>query len=75
MATFSAVTGKVSDRNRDILSRPDAFYSLGKPYIEAGVGISNIFRILRIDNIWRLSYLDHPDIAKVAILGTVHISF
>lgn len=75
MATFSAVTGKVSDRNRDILSRPDAFYSLGKPYIEAGIGISNIFRILRIDNIWRLSYLDHPDIAKVAILGTVHISF
>lgn len=36
-----------------------------KPYIEAGVGLSNIFRIFRVDLIRRFTYLDHPDISSV----------
>ncbi|HRH67548.1 MAG TPA: DUF5686 family protein [Bacteroidia bacterium] len=76
VATFSAVTGKLSPKNRELLANPDVFYNLEKkPYAEFGIGIENIFKVLRIDNIWRLSYLDHPDISKVAILGTVSISF
>ena len=43
--------------------------------MEVGVGIENIFKVLRIDNIWRISYLDHPGISKVAMLGTVSLSF
>ncbi len=36
-------------------------YVLGKePYMEASLGIGNIFKILRLDFIKRLSYLDHP---------------
>ena len=76
VASFSAVSGRLSNKNRSLLANPDVFSDLSnKPYLEAGIGIENIFKILRIDNIWRLSYLDHPDIAKVAILGTISISF
>jgi hypothetical protein len=76
VATFSAVIGQLSSKNRQLLSNPDVFYNLErKPYAEFGVGIENIFKVLRIDNIWRLSYLDHPGISKVAILGTVSLSF
>lgn len=36
-------------------------YSLGStPYIEAGAGIGNIFKLIRIDVIRRFNYLDHP---------------
>ena len=28
------------------------------PYVEAGVGISNIFRIVRVDWFWRLTHRD-----------------
>ena len=36
-------------------------YTLGsKPYIEAGAGIGNIFKFLRIDLIRRYTYLDQP---------------
>jgi hypothetical protein len=43
-------------------------YSLGStPYTEAGVGIGNIFKLLRIDGIRRFNYLDHPGIAKNGI--------
>jgi len=76
VATFSAVSGRLSNKNRALLAKPEVFSDLSnKPYLEAGVGIENIFKILRIDNIWRISYLDRPDIAKVAILGTISISF
>lgn len=76
VATFSAVSGRLSEKNRQLLSNPNAFFNLeSKPYAEVGVGIENIFKILRIDNIWRLAYLDHPHISKVAILGTISLSF
>lgn len=40
-------------------------YSLEKkPYIEAGVGLSNIFRIFRIDLIKRFSYINNPNVSN-----------
>jgi hypothetical protein len=38
-----------------------------KPYIEASLGLSNIFRILRVDFIKRLTYLDNPNVADFGI--------
>ncbi|MDN3579578.1 DUF5686 and carboxypeptidase-like regulatory domain-containing protein [Mucilaginibacter flavus] len=36
-------------------------FALGNtPYVEVGAGIGNIFKILRVDVIKRLNYLDHP---------------
>lgn len=37
------------------------------PYFEAGAGITNIFKILRIDVIRRFTYLNHPDISSWGI--------
>ena len=38
-------------------------YPLGRtPYVEAGFGISNIFKLVRVDYIRRFTYLNHPDI-------------
>ena len=50
-------------------------YPLDKPYFEAGVGIENIFKILRVDAVWRLSYLDHPDITPFGIRVSMQFSF
>lgn len=39
-------------------------YTLGeKPYIEASIGLSNIFRIFRVDLIKRFTYLNNPEIS------------
>lgn len=37
------------------------------PYLEASVGISNIFRCLRVDLVRRFNYLDHPGAAKFGL--------
>ena len=51
-------------------------YSLSKtPYIEASVGIANIFKILRVDVVKRFAYLDHPDISTWGIRTRVKFDF
>ncbi len=43
-------------------------YALGNTlYVEAGVGIGNIFKFLRIDGIRRFNYLDHPGASPYGI--------
>ena len=45
--------------------RPTSFVMDPKtPYMECSVGIHNIFKILHIDYVRRLNYLDHPDANK-----------
>ena len=51
-------------------------YTMGKePYMEASVGIENIFKFLRLDYVWRLNYRDHPDIQTKGVRATMRISF
>jgi hypothetical protein len=43
-------------------------YALGNtPYIEAGAGIGNIFKFMRVDGIRRFNYLDHPGASRYGI--------
>ena len=46
-----------------------------QPYVEASIGISNIFKIIRIDVIRRFSYLDHPGVAEYGIKGSFAVEF
>ena len=53
-----------------------ATYNLtNTPYLEASAGITNIFKLLRLDVVKRFTYLDHPDIAKWGIRGRVIFNF
>ncbi|NII28657.1 carboxypeptidase-like regulatory domain-containing protein [Pseudoflavitalea sp. X16] len=51
-------------------------FSLGnKPYIEANVGIGNIFKVLRVDLVKRLTYLENPDVPNWGIRARVKFDF
>ncbi len=72
----NAVWGKVSQANQDVMIFPSTLHTFGNlPYAEAGVGIENIFKIIRVDALWRLTYLDHPDIAKWGIRVMLNFTF
>jgi hypothetical protein len=43
--------------------------------MEAGVGIENIFKIIRIDAIWRLSHYDHNEVNKFAVFVSLYFAF
>ncbi len=45
------------------------------PYMEAGVGLDNILRILRVDYTWRLTYRHNPGACRSGIRFMVRFSF
>lgn len=85
--TFKALWGGVDDKNKpdsdnQLLRFPLAddgkplTYTLEKkPYIEASVGISNIFRVIRVDLIRRFNYLDHPNVTKTGVRVRFKLEF
>ena len=69
LATTDILYGHISDENLSLIPTTDAsgqtvtpFRQFDKkPYVEVGYGIENIFRIVRIDAIHRVTYRNLPD--------------
>ncbi len=71
---FKGLLGRLTDDNNPILHPDDlpalpvnangsaaTFALTGGPYFEFNIGVENIFKILRLDIVKRVSYLDHPN--------------
>lgn len=69
------IAGNLSDQNREFNELPEISYMLNKPYFEAGAGIENILKIVRVDGIWRLSHRDHANINNFALFVSLQFSF
>ena len=66
VVSFRGWYGDLSDKNNPDLNGeglyqfPLTTYMMGdKPYMEIGAGVENVFKLIRIDYVWRLSYRDH----------------
>ena len=80
---FRGISGKLSEKNNPLnhgnlflfpaLRTPEEMN--WKPYMEASVGIENIFKCLRLDYVWRLSYKDNPGVDKSGLRVAVHLTF
>ncbi|MDL2265009.1 DUF5686 and carboxypeptidase regulatory-like domain-containing protein [Parabacteroides sp. OttesenSCG-928-G07] len=82
VVSFNGVFGRLTDKNNPAIDPtglyklPDGTRPLGKtPYLEASVGLENIFKILRVDYYWRLTYLDEPNIKKNGLRIALRFSF
>ncbi|MBK7213431.1 MAG: carboxypeptidase-like regulatory domain-containing protein [Bacteroidales bacterium] len=75
VAQIRGAMGHTTDANKQYNFFPEGTYTLGKPYFEAGVGIENIFRFIRIDGIWRLSYNDHPNANRFGVMMSMNFNF
>ena len=78
--------GNLSDKNRpdptntgDLFKFPyenDSYHYMNStPYVEVAVGVENIFKVLRIDYVRRLTYRDLPGIDKEGIRIKLHVQF
>lgn len=81
--SFRGYWGHLSDRNNpdyntDLFRYPEIanVQLLGNtPYMEVGVGVDNIFRILRVDYVWRLTYRDVPGADRGGVRVALHFTF
>ena len=79
---FRGLWGNLTDKNNPTKEKeglylfPQETYRMGKtPYMEASIGIENIFNAVRVDYVWRLNYHHHSGIQKNGIRATVALSF
>ncbi|MBU1011705.1 MAG: DUF5686 and carboxypeptidase regulatory-like domain-containing protein [Bacteroidetes bacterium] len=75
VAFIKGVTGNLSQNNKTYSTFPATTNTLEEPYWEAGLGIENIFKVIRVDAIWRLSHLDHDNINKFGIFFSFQFVF
>lgn len=70
--------GSLSDNNRTLNNSKDSFKILNNnTYLEVGTGIDNIFKILRLDFVWRLSPAPSgaPRASRFGIFGSFQFQF
>ncbi len=75
VVSVKGLIGSLDDSHRQVMDFPDGLHSLTKPYIEVSAGIENIFKVIRLDAVWRLSYLDHENIESFGLRTTVQFTF
>jgi hypothetical protein len=81
VASAKVLVGSYDLKNDELLSRDfnadgiADIYRLKQPYAEAAIGIENIFKILRVDALWRLSYLDHANIVRFGLRAKLQFEF
>jgi hypothetical protein len=85
--SFKVLYGQVSAQNQPgensgllkFPTTPDGLpitYTLeNQPYMEASVGITNIFKFLRVDLIRRFTYLEHPGAIKYGLRFGIWVEF
>jgi hypothetical protein len=74
--TFNAVWGSLSDFNKNENKADEYFKTLnGRSFMEIGTGVENIFRVLRIDCIWRLAPKPLPgeEAIKFGVFGSFRL--
>lgn len=79
--TYRGIWGDLSEKNLPTSSNRLPLFPTGsglmgeKPYIEVGAGIENIFKVLRIDYVHRLTYRDNPNGDNDGIRISLHVTF
>ena len=79
VAHIRGVFGTLSENNARYSSFPGNLRSFAnEPYWEAGAGIENIFKIIRVDAIWRMSHLHdagNSSVPKFGLFVSLFFSF
>jgi Family of unknown function (DUF5686)/CarboxypepD_reg-like domain len=87
LATVKVLYGGITNQNKPIEGaglyklptykdgRPLTYTLEKKPYIEASVGVGNIFHIFRVDFVRRFTYISNPATAKYGIRVATKIEF
>lgn len=83
VVAFRGYLGRLSDKNNPEINHwlpqfprgANQVEMHGKPYMEISAGIDNIFKCLRVDYVWRLSYRNTPGADKSGVRVAMHFNF
>jgi hypothetical protein len=71
-----AVYGFLAPENEKVLNLEKNSFTLDKkPFVEMNVGLDNILLFFRIDAVFRLTYLNHPNIQTIGVRASFSYTF
>jgi hypothetical protein len=73
VATSNIFYGSVNQANREYNKFNNIGIAYPIPYVEAGFGIENILKFIRIDCIWRITQRDRPEAYKFGVYASLFI--
>lgn len=65
------LTGALNERHKLIMNFPHSLSGLKHPLMEVGVGLENIFKVLRIEAIYRVTPHGLPDAPRFQVKGRI----
>ncbi len=76
VVTGKALWGSVNDRNRNTLLFPSTLNALGaEPYVELTAGIENIFKVFRVDFLYRATYQNPKASNNIGVKAGFQLTF
>jgi len=72
---FKMAYGTLNDSQKSASDYPVFLHSFSKPYMEVGAGLTNIFKILTLQSVWRLTDLQHTNAIPWGLYAELRISF
>ncbi|MFM2284743.1 MAG: hypothetical protein RLZZ543_240 [Bacteroidota bacterium] len=76
VVTLKSVIGDMRPENRAQLMYPGGLDpQLHRPYLESGVAVENIFKIVRVDALWRMTHLDRPNAKAFGVRVSLSFRF
>ncbi|MFO7869197.1 MAG: DUF5686 family protein [Bacteroidales bacterium] len=73
--TFKAAWGGMHYNHDDVLALPSITQAPTIPYLEAGVGITNLLKIIRVEYIWRINHRNAENILKQGMFFRFQLEF
>ncbi len=75
VVSAKALVGSLRDTHENVMRFPAGLSGLKHPYYEVSAGIENIFKLFRVDAVWRLNYLDRENVDKMGWRITMQFTF
>jgi hypothetical protein len=75
LAFARGLIGNLSSKHANEIKFPYGMSGLKEPYLEAGFGIENIFKVLRIDALWRFTNLNGATTPTFGMTGVLQFYF
>ncbi|GAB1416460.1 DUF5686 and carboxypeptidase-like regulatory domain-containing protein [Paludibacter sp.] len=75
MLSLKFIYGSLSQQQQNVLDFPQSIRNNKAPYLELGVGVTNIFRIFSLQSVWRLTDLDKSNIRTWSVITGVRLNF
>lgn len=75
VASAKLLWSNLGDNHRKLLNYPALIHEANTPYAEISAGIENFFQYFRFDIVWRLNYLNHPNVSPIGIRARFDVNF